>query len=68
MMNVVTMMFTIVLLAEIIIIYLIDNPENYNFKIFTLLLLQGVCIYKLEKSYEKIIKLEKIVNCKKYKI
>ncbi len=57
-----TLFFAIIILLEFITIYLIDNPENYNPKIFITLVIQIICLYELKKSDDKIMKFEKRYN------
>lgn len=57
-MNLFTLFFIILYFLEIITIYLTDNKENYNIKIFITLIVQAICLYELKKSDNKLIKLK----------
>lgn len=57
-MNLYTLFFIILYFLEIIPIYLTDNKENCNLKIFITLIVQAICLYELKKSDDKLIKLK----------
>ena len=59
-----TLVFITIFFLEILIIYTIDNPENNNLKIFFTLIVQGICIYELIKSDERLERQTKLI--KKY--
>lgn len=59
-----TLVFITIFFLEILIIYTINNPENYNLKIFVTLIVQGICIYELIKSNERLERKTKFI--KKY--